>query len=201
MQCEKNARVSYWKTIEIAWAWSTSVIWSFWKTHECICFFQIARETILFLINNILDSWSLRFQARNTCEVNHLTHPFKPNNLIQGFNCQHWKCDFVLLFSKYISLYFFALYFNQNGRNIFSCIGIEKREIPAFMYFKSFITSLTSILTSFAFSLFLLIGHRRSVDGSMSSTIPSSGNSIVYCLWLDDLVVFTSHLSSLRTSS
>ena len=76
--------------------------------------------------------------------------------------------------------------------NIFSFIllGLKKREIPAFMYFKSFITSLTSILISFAFSLFLLIGHRRSVDRSMSSTILSSGNSIVCCLWLDDLVVF-----------
>ena len=106
----------------------------------------------------------------------------------------------VLRFGTVFS--FLTLCFSQN-REHFSCIllGLKKREIPACMYFKSFITSLTSILIIFVFSLFLLIGHRRSVDGSMSSTIPSSGNSIVYCLWLDDLVVFTSHLSSLRTSS
>ena len=128
--------------------------------------------------------------------------------MTQQLDTRFVSCQNVFLFCCFRSISYWhcvsvlALYFNRNGEH-FLCIllGLKKREIPAFMYFKSFITSLTSILTSFAFSLFLLIGHRRSVDGSMSSTIPSSGNSIVYCLWLDDLVVFTSHLSSLRTSS
>ena len=49
---KKHARVSFSKTIEIARVRRTSAIWRLWKTHECM-FFQIARETILLLVNNI----------------------------------------------------------------------------------------------------------------------------------------------------
>ena len=51
---KKHARVCFSKTIKTARVRRTSSIWDFWKTHECV-FFQIARETLLLLINNIHD--------------------------------------------------------------------------------------------------------------------------------------------------
>ena len=49
---KKHARVSFSKTTKTARVRRTSAIWCLWKTHEWM-FFQIARETILLLINKI----------------------------------------------------------------------------------------------------------------------------------------------------
>jgi hypothetical protein len=111
---KKNARMSFSKTIEIAWVWSASAIWSLWKTHECM-FFQIAREIILLLINNIHEKLMQKqirghFQTRNTCEVNHLppTPILMTQQLNTRFQLSALKMCFVLAFSKYFVL---ALYF------------------------------------------------------------------------------------------
>ena len=49
-----HAQVSFSKTIKITRVRRTSAVWGFWKTHEWV-FFQIARETMLLLMNNIHD--------------------------------------------------------------------------------------------------------------------------------------------------
>ena len=51
----KKTRTSeFFKDLKIARVRRTCAVWGFWKTHKCV-FFQIARETMLLLINNIHD--------------------------------------------------------------------------------------------------------------------------------------------------
>ncbi len=50
---KKHARVSFSKTIEIARVRRTSAQFEVFEKLTSACFFQIARETILLLVNNI----------------------------------------------------------------------------------------------------------------------------------------------------
>ena len=128
---KKHAQVSFSKTIKIAQIRRTSAIWGLWKTHKCL-FFQIARETMLLLINNIHDKIMQNW-------VIHLRHV--QNNLFTS-DCQYFHNEktFVrttevnqcLLITKIVKISKIALYFlaltallstNKNWE-IFSCISL-----------------------------------------------------------------------------